>query len=88
MCQAERIVRRTRIYLNTWPTVIWPAVRGQVDLDGLISGRVDLDHVADALAPDPADQHVKIIVRPSGGLRGEPGRCRMRPSPVLRQACS
>ncbi|MPZ94816.1 MAG: alcohol dehydrogenase catalytic domain-containing protein [Propionibacteriales bacterium] len=53
-------------YSNTWPTAIWLAVRGQVDLDGLVTGRVDLDHVADALAPDPADQHVKIMVRPAG----------------------
>lgn len=51
-------------YANTWPTAIALAAGGEVDLDGLVTGHVDLDHVEDALAPDPAARHTKIVVRP------------------------
>jgi L-iditol 2-dehydrogenase len=53
-------------YANTWPAAISLVVSGDVDLDALVTGRVDLDHVEDALAPDPTAQHVKIMVRPGG----------------------
>ena len=53
-------------YANTWPAAIALAASGQIDLDGLVTGHVDLDHVEDALAPDPGRQHVKIVVRPAG----------------------
>ena len=53
-------------YANTWPAAIALASSGQVDLDGLVTGHVDLDHVEEALAPDPSAGHVKIVVRPGG----------------------
>ncbi|HEU4948085.1 MAG TPA: NAD(P)-dependent alcohol dehydrogenase [Kribbella sp.] len=53
-------------YANTWPTGIALAARGLVNLDGLVTGHVDLDHVRDALRPDPSAGHVKLIVRPGG----------------------
>jgi L-iditol 2-dehydrogenase len=51
-------------YANTWPQAIALAASGAVDLDGLVTAHVDLDRVQDALAPDPAGRHVKMIVRP------------------------
>ena len=51
-------------YANTWPAAVELAASGDVDLDGLVTGHVDLDHVEDALAPDPAERHVKLVVRP------------------------
>jgi len=47
-------------YANTWPAAV--ALAPSVDLDRLVTGHVDLDHVGDALAPDPAQ--VKVMVRP------------------------
>jgi hypothetical protein len=43
--------------------------------DRLVTGHVDLDHAEDALAPDPADRHVKLVVCPSG-VREVPGGTR------------
>jgi L-iditol 2-dehydrogenase len=51
-------------YANTWPTGIALAGRGLVDLDGLVTGHVDLEHTRDALAPDPTAGQVKMVVRP------------------------
>jgi L-iditol 2-dehydrogenase len=51
-------------YANTWPEAISLARSGSVQLDRLVTGHTDLDHVEDALAPDPADRHVKLVVRP------------------------
>jgi L-iditol 2-dehydrogenase len=51
-------------YANTWPTGIALASRGLVDLDGLVTGHVDLDHTLDAIVPDPAAGQVKMVVRP------------------------
>jgi len=53
-------------YANTWPKAIALAAGGRIDLDGLVTAHVDLDHVKDALAPEPGAQHVKIVVRPAG----------------------
>lgn len=60
----EIVVTGTFRYANTWPEAIALASSGAVDLDALVTGHVDLDHVVDALAPDPAQRHVKIMVRP------------------------
>lgn len=61
----ELVVTGTFRYANTWPEAISLAASGAVDLDRLVTGHVDLDHAEDALAPDPADRHVKVVVRPS-----------------------
>ena len=53
-------------YANTWPAAIALAASGRIDLDGLVTAHVDLDHVHDALAPEPGAKHVKIVVRPAG----------------------
>lgn len=62
----ELVVTGTFRYANTWPEAIALASSGAVDLDRLVTARVDLDHVERALAPDPAERHIKIVVRPSG----------------------
>lgn len=49
-------------YAGTWPTAVRLAASGAVDLDRLVTAHVDLDHVADALDPDPSQ--VKVVVRP------------------------
>ena len=53
-------------YADTWPTAVDLAASGAVELDRLVTGHVDLDHVRDALAPDPAAAHIKIVVKPGG----------------------
>lgn len=62
----EVSVTGTFRYANTWPLAVALAASGQVELDRMVTGRVDLDDVAQALVPDPADQHVKLVVRPRG----------------------
>ncbi len=62
----ELRVTGTFRYANTWPDAIALAVSGEVDLDALVTGHVGLDDVTGALAPDPAAQHVKVVVRPNG----------------------
>lgn len=62
----ELVVTGTFRYANTWPQAIALASGGDVDLDSLVTAHVDLDHVVDALAPDPDAHHVKIMVRPGG----------------------
>ncbi|WP_344018236.1 NAD(P)-dependent alcohol dehydrogenase [Pseudonocardia kongjuensis] len=47
-------------YANTWPAAV--ALAPSMDLDRLVTGHVDLDHVGDALDPGPAQ--VKVMVRP------------------------
>jgi L-iditol 2-dehydrogenase len=51
-------------YANTWPEAIALAAGGAVDLDGLVTGHFDLDHVEEALTPAPGS--VKPVVRPGG----------------------
>jgi L-iditol 2-dehydrogenase len=62
----EIVLTGTFRYANTWPAAVSLAARREVDLDALVTGHVDLDHVEEALAPDPDEQHVKIVVRPGG----------------------
>lgn len=62
----ELSVTGTFRYANTWPAAIALAANGDVDLDALVTGHVDLDHAEESLAPDPAAQHIKMIVRPNG----------------------
>lgn len=51
-------------YANTWPEAIALAAGSAVDLDALVTGHVDLDHVEDALVPSAGA--VKTVVRPGG----------------------
>jgi L-iditol 2-dehydrogenase len=62
----ELSVTGTFRYANTWPAAIALAANGDVDLDALVTGHVDLDHAEESLAPNPAAQHIKIVVRPNG----------------------
>jgi L-iditol 2-dehydrogenase len=52
-------------YTDTWPAAIHLASSGAVDLDSLVTGRYDLDHVADALDSDSDPASLKSIVVPS-----------------------
>ena len=49
-------------YTDTWPTAIHLVTSGAVDLDSLVTGRYDLDHVADALDSDSDPASLKSIV--------------------------
>jgi len=51
-------------YTDTWPAAIHLAASGAVDLDALVTGRFDLDHVADALESDTDPASLKSIVAP------------------------
>jgi L-iditol 2-dehydrogenase len=53
-------------YANTWPEAIALATSRQVDLDGLVTAHVDLDHVVETLDVDPQAGHLKMVVRPGG----------------------
>jgi L-iditol 2-dehydrogenase len=52
-------------YTDTWPAAIHLVSSGAVDLDSLVTGRYDLDHVADALDSDSDPASLKSIVVPS-----------------------
>ena len=52
-------------YTDTWPTAIHLVTSGAVDLDSLVTGRFDLDHVADALDSDFDPASLKSIVVPN-----------------------
>ena len=62
----ELSVTGTFRYANTWPAAIALAANGDVDLDALVTGHVDLDQAEEALAPNPAAHHIKMVVRPNG----------------------
>ncbi len=62
----EVVVTGTFRYANTWPEAIALATSGQVDLDGLVTAHVDLDHVVETLDVDPEAGHLKMVVRPGG----------------------
>ncbi|MGH3675099.1 MAG: NAD(P)-dependent alcohol dehydrogenase [Mycobacterium sp.] len=51
-------------YTDTWPTAIHLVTSGAVDLDSLVTGRYDLDHVVDALDSDSDPASLKSIVVP------------------------
>lgn len=53
-------------YTNTWPAAIHLVSSGQVDLDSLVTGRYDLDHVEEALESDLDPANLKSIVQPNG----------------------
>ena len=52
-------------YTDTWPAAIHLVSSGAVDLDSLVTGGYDLDHVADALDSDSDPASLKSIVVPS-----------------------
>lgn len=52
-------------YSDTWPAAIHLAATGAVDLDAMVTGRYDLDHVAEALDADTDPASLKSIVTPS-----------------------
>ncbi|AYY11681.1 NAD(P)-dependent alcohol dehydrogenase [Actinobacteria bacterium YIM 96077] len=51
-------------YTDTWPLAAHLVASGQVELDSMVTGRYDLDHVADALDSDADPQSLKSIVYP------------------------
>ena len=52
-------------YTDTWPAAIHLVASGLVDLDRLVTGRYDLEHVADALDSDNDPASLKSIVVPA-----------------------
>ncbi|CAN5141684.1 NAD(P)-dependent alcohol dehydrogenase [soil metagenome] len=52
-------------YTDTWPAAIHLVQSGAVDLDAMVTGRYDLEHVADALESDTDPASLKSIVNPS-----------------------
>jgi L-iditol 2-dehydrogenase len=61
----ELIVTGVFRYTDTWPTAIHLVMSGAVDVDSLVTGRYDLDHVADALNSDSDPASLKSIVLPN-----------------------
>jgi len=55
-------------YIDTWPVAIQLVASGQVDLDSLVTGRFDLDHVEDALNSDLNPDSLKSVVNPGQPL--------------------
>lgn len=51
-------------YTDTWPLAIHLVASGQVQLDALVTGRFDLDHVREALESDRDPQSLKSVVEP------------------------
>ncbi len=52
-------------YTDTWPTAIHLVASGQVELDSLVTGKFDLEHVKEALESDQDPEKLKSIVYPS-----------------------
>ena len=52
-------------YTDTWPAAIHLVASGAVDLDGMVTGRYDLEHVGEALDSDTDPASLKSIVVPS-----------------------
>lgn len=52
-------------YTDTWPAAIHLVASGQVDLDSLVTGKFDLDHVEQALESDLDPTSLKSIVYPN-----------------------
>jgi len=51
-------------YTDTWPLAAHLVASGQVDVDSLVTGRFDLDHVGEALESDRDPSSLKSIVEP------------------------
>ena len=51
-------------YTDTWPAAIHLVATGQVELDSLVTGRFDLEHVREALDSDLDPESLKSIVYP------------------------
>ena len=51
-------------YTDTWPAAIHLVASGAVDLDAMVTGRYDLEHVGEALDSDTDPASLKSIVRP------------------------
>jgi L-iditol 2-dehydrogenase len=51
-------------YTDTWPAAIHLVTSGAVDLDGMVTGRYDLEHVGEALDSDTDPASLKSIVVP------------------------
>lgn len=51
-------------YTNTWPLAIHLVSSGQVDVDSLVTGHYDLEHVGEALDSDRDPSSLKSIVNP------------------------
>jgi L-iditol 2-dehydrogenase len=52
-------------YTDTWPAAIHLVASGAIDLDGMVTGRYDLEHVGEALDSDTDPGSLKSIVVPS-----------------------
>jgi L-iditol 2-dehydrogenase len=52
-------------YTDTWPAAIHLVASGAVDLDGMVTGRYDLEHVGEALDSDSDPASLKSIVVPA-----------------------
>lgn len=52
-------------YTDTWPAAIHLVESGAVDLDGMVTGKYDLEHAAEALESDSDPASLKSIVVPS-----------------------
>jgi L-iditol 2-dehydrogenase len=52
-------------YTDTWPAGIHLVSSGQIDLDSLVTGRFDLEHVEEALESDLDPTSLKSIVYPN-----------------------
>lgn len=52
-------------YTDTWPAAIHLAASGAVDLDAMVTGRFDLEHVGQALDSDTDPDSLKSIVTPN-----------------------
>ena len=52
-------------YVDTWPAALHFAQTGLVDLDALVTGRYDLDHLQEALDADTLPGSMKSVVEPN-----------------------
>lgn len=61
----ELVVTGVFRYTDTWPAATHLVTSGAVDVDSLVTGRFDLDHVDDALNSDADPASLKSIVLPN-----------------------
>ncbi|TDQ54288.1 NAD(P)-dependent alcohol dehydrogenase [Actinorugispora endophytica] len=60
----ELVVTGVFRYANTWPTAIGLVRSGRVDLDAIVTGHYDLDHVREALESTSSPATLKSMVVP------------------------